>query len=177
MQMKTICNKKPRVTGVAWQSAIAIDYQFTTLTPMVAEYETSELEKALRAAGARMTKPRKVIIRILAEKGDQHPDAMDIFRRAVREDSRISLPTVYRTLKMLEEHGAIQRHAFADGRSRYEPADGPHHDHLIDMDTGDVIEFQSEKIEQLQEEIAHRLGYEIVHHRLELYGRKRKTGS
>ena len=100
--------------------------------------------------------------------------AIDIFRRAVREDSRISLPTVYRTLKVLEEQGAIQRHAFSDGRSRYEPAAGEHHDHLIDMDTGDVIEFHSEKIEQLQEEIARELGYEIVHHRLELYGRRRK---
>ena len=135
-------------------------------------YADTLLEQ-LRASGARITKPRRLIVQILAEKGDEHPDAMDIFRRAVRKDSRISLPTVYRTLKMLERNGAVQRHAFSDGRSRYEPADGPHHDHLIDMDTGDVIEFQSDKIEKLQEEIARELGYEIVHHRLELYGRKR----
>lgn len=139
------------------------------------ELAANELLAAMKAAGARITNPRRVIVKILAEKGDQHPDAMDIFRRAVREDSRISLPTVYRTLKLLEDHGAIQRHAFSDGRSRYEPADGEHHDHLIDLDTGDVIEFTSEKIELLQEEIAKELGYEIVHHRLELYGRKRQS--
>ncbi len=133
-----------------------------------------ELLDTLRTAGARITKPRRLIISILTEKADEHPDAMEIFRRAVRRDSRISLPTVYRTLKMLEEHGAIQRHAFADGRSRYEPADGSHHDHLIDMDTGDVIEFHSERIERLQDDIARDLGYEIVHHKLELYARKRK---
>ena len=142
---------------------------------MATPLDSEELLSALRRGGARITKPRKLIIQILADKGDEHPDAMGIFRRAVRQDSRISLPTVYRTLKMLEEHGVIQRHAFVDGRSRYEPADGPPHDHLIDMDTGAVIEFQSEKIERLQEEIARELGYEIIHHRLELYGRKTKV--
>ena len=142
---------------------------------MATPLDSDELLNALRQGGARITKPRKLIIQILADKGDEHPDAMDIFRRAVRQDSRISLPTVYRTLKMLEEHGVIQRHAFVDGRSRYEPADGSHHDHLLDVDTGAVIEFQSEKIERLQEEIARELGYEIIHHRLELYGRKTKV--
>ena len=149
-------------------------YHLFKLHRMSTGPDSEHLLDLLKASGARITKPRRVIVRILAEKGDQHPDAMDIFRRAVREDSRISLPTVYRTLKVLEEQGAIQRHAFSDGRSRYEPAAGEHHDHLIDMDTGDVIEFHSEKIEQLQEEIARELGYEIVHHRLELYGRRRK---
>ena len=89
-------------------------------------------------------------------------------------DSRISLATVYRTMKALEESGAIQRHAFAGGPARFEQAATGHHDHLIDLDTGEVIEFASARIEALQEEIAARLGYEIVHHRLELYGRKRK---
>ena len=88
-------------------------------------------------------------------------------------DSRISLATVYRTMKALEESGAIQRHAFAGGPARFE-APAAHHDHLIDLDTGEVIEFASARIEALQEEIAARLGYEIVHHRLELYGRKRR---
>ncbi len=157
------------------QSPVANDYQLASFTDMTTLLDNDELLNALRQTGARITKPRKLIIQILADKGDEHPDAMEIFRRAVRRDSRISLPTVYRTLKMLEEHGAIQKHAFVDGRSRYEPADGPHHDHLIDMDTGAVIEFQSEKIERLQEEIARELGYEIVHHRLELYGRKTKA--
>ena len=83
---------------------------------MTTPLDSDELLRALREGGARITKPRKLIIQILADKGDEHPDAMDIFRRAVRQDSRISLPTVYRTLKMLEEHGVIQRHAFVDGR-------------------------------------------------------------
>ena len=129
-------------------------------------------EKALRRAGIRLTKPRKLILRILSEAED-HPDATEIFERAVKMDKRISLATVYRTMKLLEDHGAIERHAFGDGPARFEPAGGAHHDHLIDVDTGDVIEFTSARIEELQEAIAEELGYEIVHHRLELYGRKR----
>lgn len=99
---------------------------------------------------------------------------MEIFQRATIIDPSISLSTVYRTMKLLEEMGAIHRHAFEGGRARFEQADGEHHDHLIDMDTGDVIEFHSDRIEKLQEEIARSLGYDIVHHRLELYGRKRR---
>jgi len=133
-----------------------------------------DLAEALRLEGVRLTRPRKIILDILAQTGNQHPDAMDIFRRVVRKDDRISLPTVYRTLKILEDHGLIQRHAFSDGRSRYERADRPHHDHLIDVDSGKVIEFRSNKIEALQARIARTLGYEIVHHRLELYVRKIK---
>jgi Fur family transcriptional regulator, ferric uptake regulator len=127
----------------------------------------------LREAGVRITRPRRVILGILSEAGD-HPDAMEIFRRAVTVDPGISLSTVYRTMKLLEGLGAIHRHAFEGGPSRFEPAGDDHHDHLIDIDTGDVIEFHSKKIEELQDEIARSLGYEIVHHRLELYGRKRK---
>ena len=116
---------------------------------------------------------RRLILEILhATEG--HPDATQIFEQAVARDSRISLATVYRTMKALEESGAIQRHAFAGGPARFE-APAAHHDHLIDLDTGEVIEFASPRIEALQEEIAARLGYEIVHHRLELYGRKRKN--
>jgi Fur family ferric uptake transcriptional regulator len=92
------------------------------------------------------------------------------------KDKTISLSTVYRTMKLLEEMGAIHRHAFEGGPSRFEQAVGDHHDHLIDIETGDVIEFKSDKIEQLQDEIARSLGYEIVHHRLELYGRKKVPG-
>ncbi|MFN4274146.1 MAG: Fur family transcriptional regulator [Aliihoeflea sp.] len=132
-----------------------------------------DYETALREAGVRITRPRRVILGILSEAGD-HPDAMEIFRRAVTVDSGISLSTVYRTMKLLEGIGAIHRHAFEGGPSRFEPAGEEHHDHLIDIDTGDVIEFHSTKIEELQDEIARALGYEIVHHRLELYGRKRK---
>lgn len=130
-----------------------------------------DYETALRAAGVRITRPRRIILSILAEAGD-HPDAMEIFRRAVEVDRGISLSTVYRTMKLLEGIGAIHRHAFEGGPSRFEPAAGAHHDHLIDIDTGDVVEFQSDRIEQLQQEIARALGYEIVHHRLELYGRR-----
>lgn len=131
-----------------------------------------DYEGLLRNAGVRITRPRRIILKILAEH-DDHPDAMAIFRRAVRLDDSISLSTVYRTMKLLEDKGAIQRHAFEGGPSRFEPADGEHHDHLIDIDTGQVIEFHSERIEQLQDEIAKSLGYEIIHHRLELYGRKK----
>ncbi len=127
----------------------------------------------LRRAGVRMTRPRRIIVDILTETED-HPDAMEIFRRAVQFDKSISLSTVYRTMKLLETLGAIHRHAFEGGPSRFEQAGSDHHDHLIDMDTGDVFEFRSPKIEQLQQEIAAALGYDIVHHRLELYGRKRK---
>lgn len=132
-----------------------------------------DYEAALRKAGVRITRPRQIILSILTETED-HPDAVEIFRRAVAVDPSISLSTVYRTMKLLEGMGAIHRHAFDGGPSRFEQAAGGHHDHLIDMDSGDVIEFHSEKIEQLQNEIARELGYEIVHHRLELYGRRIK---
>jgi Fur family ferric uptake transcriptional regulator len=136
-------------------------------------HKRTDYEAILRDAGLRITKPRRIILEILDET-EGHPDAAQILQRAAARDRRISLATVYRTMKALEESGAIQRHAFAGGPSRFEQAHAGHHDHLIDLDTGEVIEFTSQRIEALQEEIAARLGYEIVHHRLELYGRKRK---
>jgi Fur family transcriptional regulator, ferric uptake regulator len=132
-----------------------------------------EYEQRLRDEGVRITRPRRAILQILSQAAD-HPDAMELFRRALTIDPTISLSTVYRTMKLLEDKGEIQRHAFAGGPARFEQAAGEHHDHLIDIDTGDVIEFHSERIEQLQDEIAHKLGYDIVHHRFELYGRRRK---
>ncbi|MEP9397762.1 Fur family transcriptional regulator [Mesorhizobium sp. KR2-14] len=132
-----------------------------------------DYEKMMRKAGVRITRPRRIIVDILVGTED-HPDALEIFRRASEVDPSISLSTVYRTMKLLEGLGAIHRHAFEGGPSRFEQAGGEHHDHLIDIDTGDVIEFASDRIEQLQNEIAEALGYDIVHHRLELYGRKRK---
>lgn len=126
----------------------------------------------LKAAGIRLTEPRKVILRVLANASD-HPDAQALYARAVAIDSSVSLSTVYRTLKLLEERGAIQRHEFDDGRARFENSDGEHHDHLIDIDTGQVIEFRSDKIERLQAEIAAELGYDIIRHKLELYARRR----
>lgn len=141
---------------------------------MTKQRRKPDYEKALRQAGIRITRPRRIILAILSETED-HPDALEIFRRASAEDSSISLSTVYRTMKLLEGMGAIHRHAFEGGPSRFEQAGGDHHDHLIDLDTGDVIEFKSDRIEALQNEIAQALGYDIVHHRLELYGRKRKA--
>ena len=133
-----------------------------------------DYERMLRVAGVRVTRPRKVIVGILTQ-SDDHPDALEIFKRAVAIDKTISLSTVYRTMKLLEGMGAIHRHAFEGGPSRFEQAGEEHHDHLIDIETGDVIEFKSDRIEQLQDEIARALGYEIVHHRLELYGRRKKS--
>ena len=133
-----------------------------------------DYEKELRRRGVRITRPRRIILGILSST-DDHPDALEIFRRAVTIDAGISLSTVYRTMKLLGEMGAIHRHAFEGGPSRFEHATD-HHDHLIDIETGDVIEFKSDRIEQLQDEIARSLGYDIVHHRLELYGRKRHAG-
>jgi len=135
--------------------------------------QRADYEIALRHAGLRITRQRRLILDVILSSKD-HPDAMEIFRRAGRLDKTISLSTVYRTMRALEECGAIQRHAFDGGPSRFEQATSEHHDHLIDIDTGKVVEFHSDVIEQLQEEIAHQLGYDIVHHRLELYGRKRQ---
>ena len=133
-----------------------------------------DYEKELRRQGVRITRQRSAILGIISETED-HPDALEIFRRAVTIDPSISLSTVYRTMKLLGDMGAIHRHAFEGGPSRFEHA-ADHHDHLIDIETGDVIEFKSDRIEQLQDEIAKSLGYDIVHHRLELYGRKRGAG-
>ena len=141
-----------------------------------AQRRASDYESHLRAAGVRMTRQRLAILRVLAET-DDHPDANEIFHRAFGRDASISLSTVYRTMRVLEERGAIQRHAFDDGRARFEHADGDHHDHLIDIDSGKVIEFRSERIERIQAEIAAELGYDLVRHKLELYGRARKPTS
>ena len=134
---------------------------------------TREFEDLLREAGLRITQPRKTILRSIADQGD-HPDALEIYRRAKETDASVSLSTVYRTMKVLQDKGAIRRLSFEGGPSRFEPADGAHHDHLVDVETGQVIEFRSEEIERLQEEIASKLGYEIVSHRLELYARRRR---
>ena len=116
-----------------------------------------------------MTDQRRVIARVLSQ-SDDHPDAEELHRRASDEDPRISLATVYRTVRLFEEAGIIERHDFRDGRSRYEEVGDEHHDHLIDLKSGEVIEFVNEEIERLQEAIARKLGYKLVDHRLELYG-------
>jgi Fur family ferric uptake transcriptional regulator len=127
------------------------------------------LEEACAAHGLRMTEQRRVIARVL-EAADDHPDVEELHRRAVAVDDRIAISTVYRTVKLLEDAGIIERHDFGDGRARYEQMPQEHHDHLIDLRTGHVIEFRSEEIEKIQKEVAARLGFKLVDHRLELYG-------
>lgn len=131
------------------------------------------LENRCIAQGMRMTDQRRIIARVLGAAKD-HPDVEELHRRAVAVDANISIATVYRTVRLLEEAGIVQRHDFLDGRSRYEEAKEDHHAHLIDMNTGQVVEFVDEEIERLQETIARRLGYDLVGHRLELYGVKRE---
>lgn len=121
------------------------------------------------AAGLRMTGQRRVVARVIQE-ADDHPDVEELYARASKIDKGISLATVYRTVKLFEESGILDRLEFGDGRARYEDAERDHHDHLIDMKTGKVIEFVDPEIEALQEKIAAKLGYELRGHRLELYG-------
>ncbi len=128
----------------------------------------SAIEEACLAKGMRMTEQRRVIARVLSL-ADDHPDVEELYRRASAIDANISISTVYRTVKMFEDAGIIARHEFGDGRSRYEPVPDEHHDHLIDLRSGQVVEFRSEEIERLQDEIARKLGFKIVGHRLELY--------
>lgn len=127
------------------------------------------IEKLCVAKGMRMTEQRKVIARVLSLAKD-HPDVEELHRRASAIDKGISIATVYRTVRLFEEAGILERHDFRDGRSRYEEVPDEHHDHLIDMKSGKVIEFLDPEIERLQHEIARRLGFKLVDHRLELYG-------
>jgi len=127
------------------------------------------VEKLCIEKGMRMTDQRRVIAQVLSMAHD-HPDVEELYRRAHDVDQHISIATVYRTVRLFEDAGIIARHDFRDGRSRYEEAPDHHHDHLIDMKTGKVIEFMDDEIEALQEAIARRLGYRLVDHRLELYG-------
>ena len=126
------------------------------------------LEKLCIEKGMRMTEQRRVIARVLSEAHD-HPDVEELHRRSHAVDPHISIATVYRTVKLFEDAGIIARVDFRDGRSRYEPQPDEHHDHLIDLRSGKVIEFRDEEIEALQAAIARRLGYRLVDHRLELY--------
>jgi len=123
-----------------------------------------------------MTGQRRVIAQVLSEATD-HPDVEEVYRRATAIDPRISIATVYRTVRLFEENEILERHDFRDGRARYEELSERHHDHLIDLETGRVIEFQNSEIEKLQERIARDLGYELRGHRLELYGRAFKSKS
>ncbi len=126
------------------------------------------LEEQCAQKGMRMTDQRRVIAQVI-EQAIDHPDVEELYRRASARDPRISLSTVYRTLNLFEESGLVTKHDFKDGRARFEPIPDEHHDHLIDIRTGKVIEFRNEEIEAIQELIAKRLGYKLVDHRLELY--------
>ncbi len=128
-----------------------------------------DIEALCHAKGLRITEQRRVIARVLSDSRD-HPDVEELHRRAVAIDQGISIATVYRTVRLFEDAGILERHDFRDGRSRYEPTPDEHHDHLINIDTGEVIEFHDEMVEKLQAEIAERLGFRLVDHRMELYG-------
>ena len=129
----------------------------------------STINERCEEKGLRMTEQRRIIARILDEAED-HPDVEDLYARAAAVDPRISIATVYRTVKLFEEAGILERREFGDGRARWESAERDHHDHLIDLTSGEVIEFVDAEIEQLQERIAAKLGYRLKGHRLELYG-------
>jgi len=134
---------------------------------------TSRLEQLCLDKGLKMTEQRRVIAQVLSDSAD-HPDVEKVYRRATAVDPRISIATVYRTVRLFEEANILARHDFGDGRSRYEEMPSDHHDHLIDLQTGRVVEFRNEDIEKLQQIIADRLGYELVGHRLELYAVPRR---
>ncbi|MCK8780327.1 transcriptional repressor [Rhizobium sp. NTR19] len=127
------------------------------------------LEELCAEKGMRMTDQRRVIARILQD-SDDHPDVEELYRRSSKVDPRISISTVYRTVKLFEDEGIIEKHDFRDGRSRYETVPEEHHDHMIDVSSGNVVEFRSAEIEALQERIAREHGFRLVGHRLELYG-------
>ncbi len=133
------------------------------------EDAVKSLEELCAERGMRMTEQRRVIARIIESSGD-HPDVEELYRRSVEVDAKISISTVYRTVKLFEDAGLLARHDFRDGRSRYETVPEEHHDHLIDLKSGHVIEFHSPEIEALQERIAREHGFKLVDHRLELYG-------
>ncbi|RXF68774.1 Fur family transcriptional regulator [Hansschlegelia zhihuaiae] len=136
--------------------------------PNVSTEPTESIEAICVRKGMRMTEQRRVIARVIAEAVD-HPDVEELYRRASAVDPRISISTVYRTVKLFEDAGIIARLDFRDGRSRYEPQPDEHHDHLIDLRSGKIVEFRDEEIEALQAAIAKRLGFRLVDHRLELY--------
>lgn len=141
----------------------------------MSEPHQTDILRLCREKGLRLTGPRRAILDVLARSQD-HPDVVELHRRVTAVDPRIAIATVYRTVNLLQEKGVLERHTFADGRSRYETADQEHHDHFINVETGDVTEFRSDEIERLQEEIARQHGFAIVSHRLEIYVRPIRPG-
>jgi|TARA_B100001093_G_C26800979_1_gene1003384 Fur family ferric uptake transcriptional regulator len=138
-----------------------------------------DIEKKCKEKGVRLTDQRKIIAQVMSESkstygSKDHPDVDELHKRVSLIDKKISIATVYRTVKLLEESGIIERHDFKEGKSRYEPSTDEHHDHLIDINSGEIIEFVDKEIEELQERVAKKLGYKLVDHKLELYGLKKK---
>ena len=132
------------------------------------------LEELCKKKGVRLTEQRKVIAQVMASSSD-HPDVDELHKRINKLDSKISIATVYRTVKLFEEAGVVSKHDFKGGKARYEKAPEEHHDHLIDVNSGEIIEFVDEDIELLQKKVAEKYGYNLVDHKLELYGIKKKS--
>ena len=131
------------------------------------------IEQKCIEKGVKLTEQRRIIAKVMSESQD-HPDVDELYKRAVQVDDRISIATVYRTVKLFEESGIITKHDFKGGKARYEELNESHHDHLIDIKTGEIIEFVDEEIEKLQTKVAEKYGYKLVDHKLELYGIKKK---
>ena len=134
---------------------------------------SSDIENKCLKKGVRLTEQRRFIAKVMSE-SDDHPDVDELHKRVSKIDSKISIATVYRTVKLFEESGIVSKHDFKGNKARYEQAPEEHHDHLIDINTGEIIEFVNEDIEKLQQKVAEKLGYKLVDHRLELYGSKIK---
>jgi len=134
---------------------------------------SNKIEEKCLKAGVRLTDQRKLIAKVMSESED-HPDVDELHRRVSKLDSKTSIATVYRTVKLFEETGIVSKHDFKGTKARYEQMPSEHHDHLIDVNTGEIIEFVNEDIENLQKKIAEKLGYKLIDHRLELYGTKNK---
>ena len=130
------------------------------------------IEKKCISKGVKLTEQRKIIARVMSE-SDDHPDVDELYKRVSKIDSKISIATIYRTVKLFEEAGILTKHDFKGNKARYEQLDDDHHDHLIDLKTGEIIEFVDEEIEKLQKKVADKYGYELVDHKLELYGVKK----
>ncbi len=131
------------------------------------------IEQKCTAKGVKLTDQRKIIAKIMSDSQD-HPDVDELYKRTSKIDSKISIATVYRTVKLFEEAGIVAKHDFRGGKARYEELNEGHHDHLIDIKTGEIIEFVDEEIEKLQKKVADKYGYKLVDHKLELYGKKKK---
>ena len=134
----------------------------------------SNIEEKCKEKGVRLTDQRKVIARVMTE-SDDHPDVDELYKRVTKIDSKISIATVYRTVKLFEESGILTKHDFKGGKARYEELSEQHHDHLIDIKSGEIIEFVDNEIEELQKKVAEKYGYDLVDHKLELYGIKKKS--